>query len=62
MNEIMDLIGNIGLPAVLCFYLLKNAKEEAKIRLSETKGFIEAINNNTTAIEKLSIYLKKEGE
>lgn len=62
MSEIIDLIGNIGFTGVICLLLLKNNKEENEMRLNEMKGFMEAINNNTLAIEKLSAHLKKGGE
>lgn len=59
MVELVDLISNVGFPiAVVAYMFYKENKQDDK-HAEESKGFIEAINNNTMALTRL---LDKMGE
>lgn len=59
MPELIDMISNVGFPiAVVCYMFWRDSKQEEK-HTEESKGFTEAINNNTLALTRL---LDKMGE
>ena len=60
VNTIAALISSVGFPIVVACYLLLNQKESAKQHEEESKGFIQAIDNNTQAITRLLDKLDKE--
>ncbi len=53
INTIYDLISNVGFPIAVCAYLLFNQNKERQAHEEETKGFVTAINNNTSVINSL---------
>lgn len=54
MNMITDFIQNMGFPIAVVIYLFYQQREEAKKHDEESKGFINAINNNSIVIQKLT--------
>lgn len=61
INVITNLIGNIGFPIAMCVIMLKMWRDSINKHEEETKGFVEAINNNTLALEKLKDKLDDKG-
>lgn len=65
VNAITQLIGSVGFPIVMCFYmayLLKETEEKHKEEMDSVK---DALNNNTLILTELKALLtekKKEGE
>lgn len=62
LNAITSLIGSLGFPTVCViamYYMLYKEQENHKV---ETEKWIEAINNNTKAIEQILSEFKKERE
>lgn len=57
---ITNFISNLGFPIAVCFYMFLNQREDRKAHEAETKGFIEAINNNTVALTKLTDEVRKD--
>lgn len=61
MQSIMSAISTVGFPIVCCaamFY--QNWKQDEKHE-AEAKGFSDAINNNTLAIQKLITLIESRG-
>ncbi len=58
MSEIMELTPAVGFPIVCFFLMLMNNRENRKIMEEYRDKWLEAINNNTLALEKISIMLK----
>lgn len=59
-DQIVSLISSVGFPIVVCGYLLWSQRDERNKHAEESKGFVEAINNNTTILEKLLERMKDE--
>lgn len=54
MSEILQAVSTVGFPIVMCgllFYQLNHTNEQHKI---ESEKMVEAINNNTIALTKLT--------
>lgn len=53
-ETITQLVSNMGFPiAMVAYLLIRDAKKDER-HAEESKGFIEAISNNTKAMEILS--------
>lgn len=59
ITAVTQLIGSIGFPIVCCMIMFKQSNEENKRHDEETKGFMEAINNNTLVITQLKDKLEE---
>lgn len=57
MEVVLQLISSVGFPIVACVYLFDYAKKQNENMLM----FKDAINNNTKAIEILTMKLNMEG-
>ena len=53
MNEVIQLISNVGFPIVMCLALFKNSSDLTDKHKEETEKFTEALNNNTIVLQKL---------
>lgn len=61
VNTLIQLVGSLGFPIVACgalFWRMVKSDEQHK---EEMNKMSEAINNNTTALVKLTEKLEKEG-
>lgn len=61
VNELIQLIGSLGFPIVACgalFWRMIKSDEQHK---EEMNKMSEALNNNTSALIKLTDKLEKEG-
>jgi hypothetical protein len=59
-NTIIQLVGSLGFPIVMCgalFWRMVKSDEQHKVEMNKLS---EALNNNTVAITKLSDKLDKE--
>lgn len=52
-TSILDLISNVGFPIAVVVYMFYRDNQMSAKHDAESKGFIEAINNNTMALTKL---------
>lgn len=57
IGGLMDLISNVGFPIAVCGYLLYQQGATQKMHNEESAGFVDAINNNTRVIDKLTTKL-----
>lgn len=57
MTEIGQLISSVGFPIVMSIILIMQMRDQNKQHAEETNGFIQAIERNTAAIDKLLIKL-----
>lgn len=60
--SLVDLISNVGFPIAVVCYMFFQQNKQSERHAEETKGFIEAINNNTLALTKLEERLGAEDE
>lgn len=61
VNSLIQLVGSLGFPIVACgalFWLMVKSDEQHK---EEMNKMSEALNNNTSALVKLTERLDKEG-
>lgn len=61
VNELIQLVGSLGFPIVACgalFWRMVKSDEQHK---EEMNKMSEALNNNTSALVKLTEKLEKEG-
>lgn len=61
VNTLIQLVGSLGFPIVACgalFWRMVKSDEQHK---EEINKMSEALNNNTTALVKLTEKLEKEG-
>lgn len=61
VNTLIQLVGSLGFPIVACgalFWRMVKSDEQHK---EEMNKMSEALNNNTTALVKLTEELEKEG-
>lgn len=61
INTLIQLVGSLGFPIVACgalFWRMVKSDEQHK---EEMNKMSEALNNNTTALVKLTEKLEKEG-
>lgn len=54
VNSITQVVGSLGFPIVACGALFYQNYMQNKQHKEETKGFTEAIQGNTLAIQKLT--------
>ncbi len=54
MNDVLQAISTVGFPIVMCGALFYKMNEQDKAHKEESKKLVEAINNNTIALTKLS--------
>lgn len=54
LGIITQFIQNTGFPIAVVVYLFFAQREQNKQHEEETKGFVEAINNNTNVITRLT--------
>ena len=57
--EISQLIGSLGFPIVACIALFISNYRQNESHKEESKLFSSAINNNTIAIEKMTVLLEE---
>ena len=62
INTVLQAISTVGFPIVMCCGLLWYIKDQAKVRVEETKQFTEALNKNTLVIQKLCDKMNIESE
>lgn len=62
LAAISDFISNTGVPVALCTALFFLWYREMNSHKEESKLFTEAINNNTQALNELSLMLKEMKE
>ena len=55
LNSIMQSIGNMGFPAIVCIIMIWINREQTKSFKEDLKNVQEAIDNNTSAITELKI-------
>lgn len=60
-NTIIQIVGSLGFPIVMCGALFWNQVKSNEQHKAEMDKLSEALNNNTLAITKLSDKLDKEG-
>ena len=60
MQEIVQLITNIGFPIAACIYMALYVRDLNQKHTEEIGKMTEAINNNTLALERLSGKLKED--
>lgn len=61
VNELIQLIGSLGFPIVACVALFWRMIKSDEQHLEEMNKMSEALNNNTSALVKLTEKLEKEG-
>lgn len=59
-NTIIQIVGSLGFPIVMCGALFWNQVKSDEQHKAEMDKLSEALNNNTLAITKLSDKLDKE--
>lgn len=60
VKDITSIITTLGFPIALCLMLLWYIKDLTEKHKSETDSFVEALNANTIAIQKLADNLEKK--
>lgn len=61
VNSLIQLVGSLGFPIVACgalFWRMVKSDEQHKVEMNKIS---EALNNNTSALVKLTEKLDKEG-
>ena len=58
-NTIIQLVGSLGFPIVMCIALLLEVKEITRKHEEESKTFTDALNKNTLVIQKLCDFMSK---
>lgn len=53
MNEIINMIGSVGFPIVMCMILVYRMREQDEKHANETKQLSDAIQSNTLVMQKL---------
>ena len=61
VKDVTTIITTLGFPIALCLMLLWYIKDLTEKHKSETDSFVEALNANTIAIQKLADNLDKRG-
>lgn len=57
-NDILQAISTVGFPIVCCGVMFWNNYQMQKQHKSESDNFATALNNNTLALQKLTIMLE----
>lgn len=61
VNALIQLIGSLGFPIVACVALFWRMVKSDEQHVEEMNKMSEALNNNTSALVKLTEKLEKEG-
>lgn len=61
VNVLIQLIGSLGFPIVACGALFWRVVKSDELHKEEMNKMSEALNNNTSALVKLTERLDKEG-
>ena len=61
VNELIQLVGSLGFPIVACVALFWRMVKSDEQHKEEMDKMSEALNNNTSALVKLTKKLDKEG-
>ena len=61
VNSLIQLVGSLGFPIVACGALFWRMVKSDEQRKEEMNKMSEALNNNTSALVKLTERLDKEG-
>lgn len=59
LNTMFQGIATVGFPAACCVYLLKQNAKQDEARNSELERFRKVIEENTSTLKELVLYLKK---
>lgn len=62
VNDISQIIANLGFPIAVVIYLFYAQSQERKEHKEETQGFTTAIENNTIALQKMTDKLEQMEE
>lgn len=62
INDIVGIIGSLGFPIVMCLLLYKRMDKQDEQHKAEMDRLTDALNNNTLALQELSIKIAKESE
>lgn len=54
MEAIIELISNLGFPIACVVYLFYTNAKQRELHSEENKSFVDAIQNNTLVIQKLT--------
>jgi hypothetical protein len=61
VNTLIQLVGSLGFPIVACVALFWRMVKSDEQHIEEMNKMSEALNNNTSALVKLTEKLEKEG-
>lgn len=53
INSLTQVIGTLGFPIVMCFYMMKQNREMDKDHKEEVSQLREAVENNTRMMQKI---------
>lgn len=53
INTLTQVIGSLGFPIVMCFYMMKQNREMSKDHKEEVSQLREAVENNTLMMQKI---------
>lgn len=53
INTVTQVIGSLGFPIVMCFYMMKQNREMDKDHKEEVAQLREAVENNTLMMQKI---------
>ena len=53
INTVTQVIGSLGFPIVMCFYMMKQNREMDKDHKEEVAQLREAVENNTLTMQKI---------
>jgi hypothetical protein len=53
INTLTQVIGSLGFPIVMCFYMMKQNREMNKDHKEEVSHLREAVENNTLTMQKI---------
>lgn len=62
IGTVVQLIGSLGFPIVMCLALMWYVKDQAQSHKEETAAFTEALNKNTLILQKLCTKLGMDNE
>lgn len=60
LNSIMQSIGNMGFPAIVCIIMIWINREQTKSYKEDLKSLKEALDQNTKAVTELRMLLYTE--
>lgn len=62
INDIVGIISSLGFPIVMCLLLYKRMDKQDEQHKAEMDKLTDALNNNTLALQELSLRLSKDAE